>query len=422
MKKAINIKMNSKFVLVSLIAVLTAVMLGAFASAATNVVADSLGLTNEYIEIDRTQDTGTVAVVAGETLPLEFWFTANENASDVFVSAWIQGHRSERTEIEFADLIAGSDYKAKLSFQIPDDLDPEENLVLVTRVEADSGTWESESDLKGQRVADNLEILLVDMDSTAKAGSTVAVSVVVKNMGRHEAEDTLVSVKIPELNILKTAYFEDLSPEDECNDDDDGECDEDDARERKLFLNIPSDAKAGTYKVEITAFNDDTESSVVKNLAVSATEVVGGSKALANPSSKTFAVGEEAVYELVLVNSGNKIAVYNLAPEASDDLTISLSDSVATVPAGSSKAVKVYVKAIKEGTFNFAVVATSDDGFSGKSDYTATVSGRASAVSNNNIVVLTIVLAIVFVVLVIILIVLLTRKPQKSEEFGESYY
>ena len=114
MKKAINIKMNSKFVLVSLIAVLTAVMLGAFASAATNVVADSLGLTNEYIEIDRTQDTGTVAVVAGETLPLEFWFTANENASDVFVSAWIQGHRSDRVEFERNyDYIDGKTYKER---------------------------------------------------------------------------------------------------------------------------------------------------------------------------------------------------------------------------------------------------------------------------------------------------------------------
>lgn len=407
--------MNSKFVLVSLIAVLTAVMLGAFASAAT------LNISEPYLEIDRTPADGTNAVIAGETLPLEFWFVAGENASDVFVSAWVQGHRSDRTEIEFADLIAGSSYKAKLSVQIPDDLDPEEELVLFVRIETDAGTFEREDNLQGQRQADNLDVLLVDMDSSAKAGSTVAVSVVVKNMGRHEAEDTLVTVKIPELNIMRTAYFEDLFPEDEC-DDDDGDCDESDARERKLFLNIPSDAKAGTYKVEITAFNDDTETSVVKNLAVSATEVVGGSKALANPSSKTFAVGEEAVYELVLVNSGNKIAVYNLAPEASDDLTISLSDSVATVPAGSSKAVKVYVKALKEGTFNFAVVATSDDGFSGKSDYTATVSGKASAVSNNNIVVLTIVLAIVFVVLVIILIVLLTRKPQKSEEFGESYY
>ena len=217
MKKAINIKMNSKFVLVSLIAVLTAVMLGAFASAAT------LNLSNQYFELDRVPLTGDNAVVAGETLPLEFWFKAGENASDVFVSAWIQGHRSERTEIEFADLIAGSDYKAKLSVHIPDDLDPEEDLVLFTRIESDEGTWEDSHDLKGQRVADNLEVLLVDMDSTAKAGSTVAVSVVVKNMGRHEAEDTLVTVKIPELNIMRTAYFEDLFPQDECDSDNDKE-------------------------------------------------------------------------------------------------------------------------------------------------------------------------------------------------------
>ena len=33
-----------------------------------------------------------------------------------------------------------------------------------------------------------------------------------------------------------------------------------------------------------------------------------------------------------------------------------------------------------------------------------------------------IILAIIFVVLLIVLIVLLTRKPEKAEEFEESYY
>lgn len=404
--------MKSKLILVSLIAILTFAMLGVFASAAT------LDLSGQTVEIDRVPATGSVAVVAGETVPVELWFTANENASDVIVSTWIQGHRSDKAEQDFADLIAGSDYKAKLSLKIPEDLDPEEALTLYIRVESDAGTWEDVYDLKGQRQAYNLDVLLVDIDPSAKAGSIVAVGVVVKNMGRHESKDTLVSVKIPELGISKTAYFDDLYPMDECSDSD-NECNKDNARERKLFLTLPENAEAGSYKVEITATNSDTQATVVKTLEVTADKDVKG-QALANPSSKTFAVGEEAVYELVLVNSGNKVAIYNIAPEVTDALSLTLSDSVAVVPAGSSKTVKVYAKANREGTFGFAVNAVSGDQ-SQKVNYTATVSGK-SVVNNNNIIALTIVLAIIFVVLVIVLIVLLTRKPQKTEEFGESYY
>jgi len=40
----------------------------------------------------------------------------------------------------------------------------------------------------------------------------------------------------------------------------------------------------------------------------------------------------------------------------------------------------------------------------------------------NPVVVLTVVLAIIFVVLLIVLLVLIGKKPEKSEEFGESYY
>lgn len=411
--KVKNTKMNSKFILVSLIAVLSIAMLGVFASASTN----TLNLAGQHVEIDGLPTTGVNAVVAGDNLPVTLDFTALENASDVVISAWIQGHRSDRVEKDYADLISGNDYRARFSVLIPSNIDPEEDLTLYVRVESDSGNWEDAYPLKAQRESYNLDVLLVDMDSTAKAGSTIAVGVVVKNMGRHETEDTLVTVKIPELGVTKTAYFEDLFPLDQCNDSD-NECTEDDARERKIFLTLPSDAKAGAYKVEISAYNSDTQTTVVKNLVISEMGVIG--QVLANPSSKTFSAGEEITYELVLVNSGNKVAIYNLAPEASDSLSVSLSDSVAVVPAGSSKVVKVYVRAEKEGTYGFAVNAVSDDGKTTKTNYTATVKGKS--VTNSNIIVLTIVLAIVFVVLVIILIVLLTRKPQKSEEFGESYY
>jgi hypothetical protein len=400
--------MNAKIVMVSLIAILTIVMLGAITSAAP------LQISNQYVEIDGIPATGNTAVTAGETVPVKVWFTANENASEVQVSAWVQGYRDEKAQVNFDDLISGSDYKSSLSVGIPADLQPEELLTLYVRIETDAGNWEDEYILRGQREPNKLDVLLVDMDSTVKAGETMPIGIVVKNMGRHESEDTMMTVKIPELGIVKTAYLDDLAVVDNCDEN----CDEADSVERKLLLTIPATAQAGVYKVEINAFNDLTDTTVTKTITIAEPEVEVS--ILANPSTKTFGVGEEVAYELILVNSGDKMVIYNLGATLSDALEITLSDYVAAVPAGSSKTVKVYVKADKEGTYAFAVNANSESTLSQKVNYTAIVKDKP--MTNNNIIVLTIALAIIFVLLVIVLVVLLTRKPQKTEEFGESYY
>jgi uncharacterized membrane protein len=402
--------MKAKFAMAVLVLILSTVLVANFASA------DLLEIKNTKFQVNnRFAGPDMVAVEAGETYPVEFWFTALENASDVSISTWIQGERSDRVERDFGDLIAGSKYNARLSIVIPDDIDSEEELTIYFRVESDSGNYELEKTLAGQRKPDNLEILLVDFDNEVSAGETVAVEVALRNRGRQDAEDTLVTVRIPELGVSRSAFFEDLYPEDECDDDD---CDRDNSRERTIFLSIPKNAAEGLYSVEVIAESDRTESSVLKQIRISDNEVEAS--ALASPSSRTFSVGEEAVYNLVLVNSGSEIEIFNLAPQASDALSVSLSESFVAIPAGSSETVQVYVKANREGTFNFAVEATSN-GFTKSTQYSATVEGR-SITSGNNVVALTIVLAIVLVVLLIVLIVLLTRRPERTEEFGESYY
>jgi len=396
--------MNTKLNFVFLIAILAIAVVSSFVGA--------LQISNDaVVEVNTINaDAFNVAVVAGETYPVTIEFTAEENASDVEVSAWIQGERRDRTDRVFYDLVEGMDYKVRTSVVIPNDVEPEEELTFYVRIETDSGNWEGSYTVYAQREAHNLDFLLVDMDNSVRIGSTTAVTVVLKNMGRHDAEDTLVSVKIPELGIVKRAYFEDLYSVEDSDEDDY------DSRERKIFLSIPSNAQEGTYDVEITAYTDDTESSVTKTLSVIGSDAEG--KVLTNPSSKTFAVGEEVKYELVLVNTGKNIVVYDLVTSDSDALSVTLSESTAIVPAGSSKVVTAYVKANREGTFGYTVSVTSD-GFSEIASYSATVEGKSIG---NNLVALTIVLAIIFVVLIVILAVLLTRKPEKTEEFGESYY
>ena len=401
-------QMNQKFALIPFVAVFAIAMFGVFACAA--YLDDS-----PYVEIDGLAANNNNAVVAGDMVPVTVDFMSGINASEVVVSAWIQGSRSDRVEKEFADLIDGSVYRARLSVEIPSNIDPDEELTLYVRIETDEGNWEESYILKGQRESNNLYVLLAEFDSSAEAGATLPMSIVLKNMGRHESEDTLVTVRITELGVSKTVWFEDLFPEDNWEEDDDNE----NAREKKVFLTIPSSANAGVYEVEIVAENEDTKTSIVKSLVVTKESVEG--KVLANPSSQTFAVNEKATYQLLLVNSGDEIAIYNIVPQQVDGLSVSVSDTVVIVPAGSSKTVDVFAKASREGTFGFAVTASSED-FTKTANYVATVEGKSISGGSNNIVALTIVLAIIFVVLVVILIVLLTRKPEKSEEFSESYY
>jgi len=105
-------------------------------------------------------------------------------------------------------------------------------------------------------------------------------------------------------------------------------------------------------------------------------------------------------------------------------LTVSVSESVVAVPAGSSKTVTLMASSDKEGTYNFNVNVFSDEEVVGQTALTTKVEGKASGTSSatNPVIVLTVVLAIIFVVLLIVLLVLIGRKPEKSEEFGESYY
>ena len=414
-----QVKMKAKPIFGLLLAVFTVAL---FASA----VSADLNISNVFVEVDDVPaEAGNVAIVGGDVLPVEVQFTSGQEATDVEVSAWIQGFRSEtRVDRDFADLLNGRIYNAKLSVNVPEDLDEDEaterDLVLVIRIESDEGSFEITRQLKAQRQSHNLDILLVDFDRVTKVDSTLPISVVLKNLGRAEEEDTFVTVSIPELGISKTAFFEDLNPIDVC--DDDGDCDRSDSRERRIFLTIPNGVVPGVYDVKVTAKSEDTESTVIKPLSIVGDAIEG--QVLSNPVSKTFAVGEKVTYEMILVNTGNKIAVYNLIPQANDALSVELSDTLTTVPAGSSKTVLVKVTANREGTFNFGVTAVSD-GFSETADYTATVQGQRSigtVTSGSNIIVLTVVLAIIFVVLLVILIVLLTKRPEKSEEFGESYY
>ena len=411
--------MTYKKTLVSLVAVIALAVFSIAFVSATESFGDIVGL--EVNEVDVISAQQNVAVTAGDTLSVRVFFRATENIEDVRVKAWIAGEKEFSSVTKETAVLEGDIYSWLLNVKVPSTLDEEEldeEIELHISIESrEDGLGDAFSlDLTLQRESNLIEILDVDMENEVNAGDVLTFDVVVKNRGRQQSEDTFVVARIPVLKLEDRAYFGDLSPKDQDDPD------KSDSNERRLSFEIPANTPAGVYVVEIEASNEDASTMVTKRI------VVGGMEdkiqVVAPIHSRSFESGESAEYTLVLVNSGNQVGVFELVIETPTGLSVKVSEPVIAVPAGTSRTVQLEATAQKAGTYNFAVNVHSDGELVTREEFVATVEGAnsESLTKTNPTVLLTVVLAVIFVVLLIVLIVLLTRKPEKSEEFGESYY
>ena len=383
-----------------------------------SVIAQSVAI--NYVEVNDVRITQgfPFGVEAGESLDLRVVFDTfglNGTVNDVRVTARVLGVPGSYETTERVDVLSGRTYSKLLHIDMPTNIDPDESFTLEVRVESQNAVLGTLTATFGvQRKSYSLEFLSVESPSRISAGEVLPIEVVVKNRGSHDAQDTFVKVGITELGIIKTIFLEDLSAIESTNDEI-----EDDAIAGRVLLAIPASAAPGLYTVEVKTYNDDSETTAVRRV-----EIVSGnanSGIVASPASRTFSAGQNGKYSLTIVNSGNKILVYNLVTESDNGLAVDMDEAVVVIPAGSSKSVDLTAVAAREGLYNFKVtVLDSDSNVVGEKSFVANVEGKT--VSGNAAVVLTIILAIVFVVLLVVLIVLLTRKPAKADEAGESYY
>lgn len=422
----------NKAILVSIIAVIALLTL-------TLVSADTGDLTNDwYVQVDGTPvDTyTTIGIEAGETIPIKVVFTALECAEDVTVEAEINGYRADiNDKTDRFEVLQGSRYTKRLTLSLPKDTKLAEDYTLTITISNKDMKDDLEYTLRMQRESYRLDILDVEIPIEAQSGSVVAVDVVLKNYGMRTLEDIFAKVSIPQLGVTKKVYFGDVDPIDECEDsgieeiceDDDycrfyfKDCDKEDAAERRVYITIPTSASSGVYEVEIEAYNLDSATVIKRSITISGKE--DSTSVLTGSSSKTLDVGEEVTYDVVIVNSGTDMRVYTLTPEESKGLIVDV-DPVITVPAGSSRTVRVRAKATEsaeEGTHLIKINVESEGELVKQTTLSANVEkGRVQAA--NSVVVLTIVLVIVFIVLLIILIVLLTKRPSQMETEETSYY
>jgi hypothetical protein len=379
----------------------------------------------ESIEINGiTYNSGldSIGVTAGDTVAIKVTFQALEDATDVRMEADLESDKTDvSAKTEKFVVENGYRYIKTLTLKVPSDLQDtvSNNLNLDMKVwNGDYSTELPTISLRLQRPLYKEDILAINTDQSAQAGETIPVDVVVKNTGYSKLNDVFITVEIPGLGVKKTSYVGDLVPT-ECADDDNQTCNENDkdtANER-IYVQIPYGAKAGSYAIQATVKSDDAIMSSVEQIQV---ENEVGDSVIASTVKKVVAVGQDANFEILIVNPSNQLKVYKIVTESQGGLFSDTNTPLVAVPAGSSKQVIVTAIANSAGDYNFNVNVFSGDTLVKSVAFTSSAEGKT--VASNVTVVLTVILAIVFIVLLVVLIVLLGRKPQRADELGESYY
>lgn len=369
----------------------------------------------------------------GETATVRVSFIANTDLEETTVHTWITGyHKDIEAESPMFDVFAGNSYTRTLNLKIPDDLDARDEYTLYVQIEHQqdlSGIDEADVDTEIQRIANIIDILSVEIydggyyyGNKFNAGDTVYVNTVIKNRGNYEAEDVYARVSINELGIQRTVYVGDL----ESGDDDD-----EDAKQVTVALSLPMNIKAGTYTLEVYAYNDEVSDREIRNLFVKGPSqeesgqgepVKGKVEVVSQISSNKIEQGKGAVYTLLVANFGSTTQNFVVETTGTEGWsTPTITPSAFSLASGQSKLVNIYVAVSEEaveGEHVFSARVRYGNEVSQVNLVANVVEEKGKLDTKTIFMIVGIILAIVIVVL---LIVLLTKGKAKTEAV-ESYY
>lgn len=388
--------MNFKKLLVSFVMLISTLFL-----LSTVIAIDGRVTHTATITIDDV-DATTASVIAGELVTIEVTFTAEENASDVEVRIELEGDKVDvegRTAL--FDVIKDKTYKKSMVLRVPFELqeDVSDNLWFNLEIKGKNVVSYTDSfKLSVQRPSYNVDFMSVNTGQVIEAGKSFPVDIVIKNTGFNKLDDLYITVSIPELEIERTVYAGDLVQIKENTEDEDDE----DTVSVTVRLTIPYGTAEGIYSLEVEATNNDMKLNKVKQIFVKN-----------DFSSRVIVSGDQ----LILLNPTNNLMALKLIPEVPEGVSVSLSENVVVIPAGSSRAVTVSATGSQEYKINVFTM-------NGEFVESVTLTATSTSAGNNVVTVLTAILLVVFLVLLAVLVVLVTKKPnnKKEEEISESYY
>ncbi len=381
------------------------------------VLASVVTAATDLATIDKVEVNGIesnvdqeIAVIAGETIPIEVYFTALETTSDVKIEAEVTGGKTDISSVSTTfDIERGIKYRKKLVLNIPSELKEEVsgNLRVEIEIWNEDYQTEHEIDLRVQRATYSADIMSISASQSIGAGDLYPVDIALKNTGYNKLNDMYVEVSIPGLGIQRQSYFGDLVAVENFNNND--------VETGRFYLNIPEDAKAGNYELKAKASNSDLSVERAKQITV---ENDFNGPIVVPEARKIASRNQEVDYDVVLVNPTNELKVYRIVVETSGDVLAETETKLVSVPAGLTKTTTITASVSERGEYQFSVNVFSGETFKGKANLVLDTRNSNS----NGAVALTVVLAVIFAVLLVVLVVLLGKKSKKNEDFGESYY
>ena len=252
--------------------------------------------------------------------------TPNEDLSErTRIRTWIGGFEfgdvSDSTDIFTVE--EGITYTKKLTLEIPEDIDVEEDEKFRLHVEVfDDSDSEAEETFflavrKPRHEVNFVKSgILFFPGNTVQAGRALSVEVRAENLGERKEEEVLVTVRIPELGLTTRGFIDELASTSEGDDNDE----ETSGSSDRLVLFIPKDAQTGEYLVEVEVeFNRGhdvtTETRTILVEGIEETDEVPESIISVDMTAQNIAQGSEVPYKFMVANLGNERSLYSIGIE-----------------------------------------------------------------------------------------------------------
>lgn len=366
------------------------------------------------------------SIVRGENVDVKVVIVGADNAEktlladNVNMRVWFRESGKTTEDVsDIFDIYRNNQYVRTMYLPMPSTMDAFKIYTMHVEIEGDdlSGLISADIPFDVQRKSNALDIKSLDIKSSCEiACNSITVNAVIKNVGNHDSEDIYVKATIKELGISGTEFIDVLVPY-RTHDDSTTE-------EVSVVLQLPSNVKSGTYTLEVTAYNDDAETTVTQQFTISGASTPTGTVDVTPQTTRQdIAQGQSGAYTLIVTNNGASTQTFSVEATGLEGwATSQITPSAFSLASGESQLVTVYVTAkddaiTAEHLFSVKVKYGNDaKSFNFVSNIT---SDKATLDLKSILMIVGIVLA---VAIIILLIVLLAQKTRTSEKPEESYY
>lgn len=309
-----------------------------------------------------------LVVEEGETLNIEVTLRNNgdpatavaDHAEGIEVVARLSGY--EYSDIEDStglfDVKEGTRKTVDLELAVPNDLTNGLNTLRVQVLDRNGApiTFNYPVSVESPRHSVVVEDVSFSPGNTVKAGRALLTTVLVENYGDRTEDDVKVTVAIPALGVSATDFIDEVKSgktENVFGDFEGG-----------LLLNIPANAAAGEYNVDVTLSYDNlkratTQTFKVNVLADERFDNVDKLVLAVGPEMQNVNAGSTASYGIALTNGGSASKAYTLSTRTGDWASASLSESLVVLAPGQNAVVYVDVAVAENAPVGQQVVAVS---------------------------------------------------------------